>query len=151
MAASIFYKMQYWQALTSLKIFLECTLPLTLPGWFPFLLRKTPRINCLLVIHSSNPLKTYDIIRAITLIGHLEISASAYLHQHWHWHRHWHCKNFTFAIRNFLWKIGHLYQTPLEITSLKTPTGSERNFFAKQRTFTLKYLIFITLSNSLVN
>ena len=41
-AASIFYKMQLWQVLTNLKIFLECTVPLTFPGRFPFLVvRKT--------------------------------------------------------------------------------------------------------------
>ena len=43
--------MQSWQALTSLKIFLECTLPLTHPGRFPFLLRKNT-YNKLLVSNS---------------------------------------------------------------------------------------------------
>ena len=42
----------------------------TLNG-FPFLLRKTPRINYLLVIHSNNPLKTHDIIRITILISFL--------------------------------------------------------------------------------
>ena len=39
-AASIYYKMQFSKVLT--KIFLECTLPLTFPGRFTFLLYKTP-------------------------------------------------------------------------------------------------------------
>ena len=43
--ASIFYKMQFRLVLTSLKIFLERTLPLTFPSRFPFLLCKTARIN----------------------------------------------------------------------------------------------------------
>ena len=42
---SIFYKMQFRLVLTSLKIFLERTLPLTFPSRFPFLLCKTARIN----------------------------------------------------------------------------------------------------------
>ena len=66
-AASIVYKMQFWQVLTSLKIFLQCTLLLIFPGRFPFLLCKTPRINYspMLVIHWNNPLKTCNIIKTI--------------------------------------------------------------------------------------
>ena len=52
-----------------MKILLECTLPLTFPGRFPLLLRKIPRINYLLVNQSSHSLKSYDIIRTITLIN----------------------------------------------------------------------------------
>ena len=74
-AASIFYNMQFWQFLTNLKIFSECFLPLTFLGRFPFLLYKTPRISysSMLVIHSNNPLKTYNIIRTTTLKVHSKV------------------------------------------------------------------------------
>ena len=69
MAASVFYKMQFCQFLNSLKILLECTLPLVFSDRFPFFLRQTPRINYLLVFQSNNSLKTYDITGTLTLIN----------------------------------------------------------------------------------
>ena len=61
-AAFVLFMIQFWQVLTSLKSFLECTLPLTFPCRFPVLWWKTPRINSssMLVIHSDNPLKNYN-------------------------------------------------------------------------------------------
>ena len=53
------------------KIFLECALSLSFPGRFPFFLCKTLGINysSMLVLHSNNTLKTYNIIRTIALIN----------------------------------------------------------------------------------
>ena len=107
-AASIFYKMQFWEVFTSLKICLECTPPLTFPGTLkPTAYLKTDSTTGTLfqslqidfqwiskilwtvtmtkisfsvaqnnynkfffhvVIDLNDPLKTYNIIRTITLI-----------------------------------------------------------------------------------